>query len=71
MKANLLRGKIVEQGMNVGEFCVKANFVRSTFDRKLNGETEFTRDEIDRIISILGLSEQETCNIFFTRAVAE
>lgn len=65
MKANVLRGKITEMGMNIGEFCERANFVRSTFDRKLNGIYEFDRDEIERIIRVLDLTPDETRNIFF------
>ena len=40
MKSNTLRAKIVERGMTVGEFCNRAGFVRSTFDRKLSGTNE-------------------------------
>ncbi len=69
MRANALRGKIVERGMTIGEFCEKANFVRSTFDRKLSGVSEFDRDEIERIIDALSLTWDETRNIFFAEEV--
>ena len=65
MKANELKGKIVASGMTIGEFCEKNGFVRSTFDRKLSGQSEFDRGEIERIICALGLSLEETRNIFF------
>ena len=65
MRANALRGKIVEKGMTIGEFCEEAKFVRSTFDRKMNGSSEFDRDEIERIIDVLGLTWDEARNIFF------
>ena len=70
MRANVLRGKIVEKGMTIGEFCDRANFVRSTFDRKLNGASEFDRDEIERIMVVLCLTWDETRNIFFTEDVS-
>ena len=69
MRANALRGKIVEKGMTIGEFCEAAKFVRSTFDRKLNGSSEFDRDEIERIIDVLDLTWDEARNIFFTEEV--
>ena len=33
MKANVLKGKIVERGMTIGVFCERTGFSRSTFDR--------------------------------------
>lgn len=65
MKANALKGKIVERGMTIGEFCERANFVRSTFDRKINGSSEFNREEIKRIIAVLDLTWDEARSIFF------
>lgn len=70
MRANVLRGKIVENGMTIGEFCDRANFVRSTFDRKLSGASEFDRDEIGRIIDVLELTWDEARNIFFADEVS-
>lgn len=70
MKTNALRGKIVEKGMNIGQFCEAAGFARTTFDRKLNGRTEFSRNDISRIIEILQLTDEETRNIFFADGVA-
>ena len=65
MKSNILKGKIVESGMTVGELCEKAGIVRSTFDRKLNGTSVFNRDEIQKIIDTLGLSWDDAQKIFF------
>ena len=70
MKANVLRGKIVEKEMTIGQFCEAAGFARTTFDRKLNGRSEFDREEIVRIISVLQLTDEETRNIFFADGVA-
>lgn len=70
MKRNVLRGKIVEKCGTIQEFCDRANFVRSTFDRKLSGETDFTIGDVRRIVNALDLTEQELCNIFFADEVA-
>lgn len=69
MRANLLRGKIAEHGMTIGKFCESADFNRSTFDRKMSGESEFNLGEMKRIRNELQLTAEETCNIFFADEV--
>ena len=69
MKANTLRGKISECGMSVKKFCKVADFARSTFDRKMKGESSFDLSEANRIRDVLHLTDEETCNIFFTNEV--
>lgn len=71
MRENLLRAKIVERGFTVESFCVAAGFNRSTFDRKLTGQNEFTRAEIEKIIIVLCLTDEEVRRIFFPNLVAE
>ena len=65
MNVNELKGKITAKGMTIQAFCDQFGFVRSTFDRKLNGPSEFDRDEIERIINALSLTWDEARNIFF------
>ena len=71
MNASKLRGKIAESGMTIGEFCEKAGFKRSTFDRKIHGKSDFTLCEARRIINVLQLTDDETRNIFFAKMVTE
>ena len=70
MNVDKLRGKIAENRMNISEFCEAAGFARSTFDRKMRGESEFDRDEIERIINTLKMTDEEMRNIFFEDIVA-
>ena len=70
MNADKIRGKIAENRMSISEFCKVAGFVRCTFDRKMSGDSEFSRDEIERIISVLNLTDDETRTIFFENVVA-
>ena len=70
MKPKVLRGKIVERGMTIGEFCEKAGFSRATFDRKMASPGKFDRDDISKIIDVLGLTWDETRNIFFAEEVS-
>ena len=69
MNANKLRGEIVARGMTIQAFCDRFGFVRSTFDRKLNGPGEFDRDEIERITKALQLDWDDVRNIFFAEEV--
>ena len=70
MKRNVLRGKIVETFGTVQEFCDRSGFNRSTFDRKMSGESDFTIGDVRKIVGALRLTEQEMCNIFFADEVA-
>lgn len=71
MNANELKGKIASNGMNVRSFCEQFHFNRSTFDRKLNGLSDFKRSEIERIIHALSLTPEELRNIFFADQVTK
>jgi predicted transcriptional regulator len=70
MNADKIRGKIAENRMSISEFCRVAGFDRSTFDRKMKGDSEFNRNEIERIITTLHLTDDETRTIFFENVVA-
>jgi hypothetical protein len=70
MNVNALKGKIVERGFTIESFCAAAGFVRSTFDRKLNGQSVFDLGEIWKIINVLHLTFEETRIIFFAELVA-
>lgn len=50
------------------DMCVKLGISRSAFYRKCNGESEFTRAEIQKIISILNLDSP--VDIFFNPKVS-
>lgn len=70
MKKDELRGRIVAKGMNIDSFCRKIGMKRVTFDRRMRGDTEFTRDEIEAIAEALDLLPADMCDIFFTNLVA-
>ncbi|MEC1024399.1 helix-turn-helix domain-containing protein [Bacillus paralicheniformis] len=71
VNVNKLRGKIVENGMSIGELAKKIGIDRSTFYRKLNsnGET-FSIKEANLICDVLGLTSEEATVIFFNHSVA-
>lgn len=71
MNINKLKGKIVENEMNVASLAKEMGIDRATLYRKLNkkGET-LTIKEANMIVDILDLTEQEAMEIFFNLIVA-
>ena len=65
-----LRGRIIAKGFSIDSFCSKIGMKRVTFDRRMSGKTEFTRDEIERIVNELNLTVKDMYCIFFAKLVA-
>lgn len=70
MNVAYLRGKIYSKGYNVESFCKACGFVRATFDRRMNGKSEFDRAEIGIMIEVLDLTMEDVREIFFAEKVA-
>ena len=58
--------KIEGKGFDSASFCKACGFSRSTFSRRMSGESEFTGKEVEKMIEVLGLTMEETREIFFT-----
>lgn len=70
MREELLRAKIVANKMTIEEFLVKLksygiDMSKSAFYNKKNGNSDFTRNEIQIISKALGLNNDEVLAIFF------
>ena len=71
MNVNKLKGKIVENEMNVSSLAKKMGINRATLYRKLNNEGDtLTIKEANMIVDILDLTECEAMEIFFNHIVA-
>ena len=71
VNVNKLKGKIVENELNIAGLADRIGLDRSTLYRKLNLEGEtFTIKEANLICSELKLSTQEAMEIFFSQVVA-
>jgi len=71
INVNKLKGKIVENGLKVGELALKIGIDRSTFYRKLKNQGDsFTIREVNLICKELKLTKDEAMEIFFTNYVA-
>lgn len=71
VNVNKLKGKIVEQGMNVEKLAKKIGIDKSTLYRKLQDEGEsITIKEASLMIEVLKLTVEEAHSIFFHQYVA-
>lgn len=66
MNANKLKGRIVEMGLSIDKVASGIGINPATMYRKLNGESEFTRDEILALAQVLNLTDGDIISIFFT-----
>ena len=64
MNINKLKGKIVENEMNVESLALIIGIDRSSLYRKLNNSEKLTIGEAVRIKDALKMTDSEACEIF-------
>ena len=69
VNVNKLRGRIVENGMNVGDLAGELGINRATLYRKIQSG-RFTVGEAQEIARILNLSVEDAVAVFFADFVA-
>lgn len=67
---NKFRGKVVSEGLTIADVAGQLNINPTTLHRKISGESEFTRKEIQQLRSILNMSAEEIDAIFFADELA-
>jgi hypothetical protein len=67
---NLLEAKIKEVGSNIAGAAKAIGVEKPTFYRKLSGESDFYRKEIEMLVKFLNLSIEDMEKIFFDNIVA-
>lgn len=67
---NLFRAKCVEKGVTLEQVAGIIGVNQSTLYRKMNGKSDFTRNEIQLFRSEMGLSCDDVQNIFFAEKLA-
>lgn len=75
MDGDLLKGKLQINGYSIPQIVDKLNeegttITRTTFYRKLRGDSEFTAKEISAIAKIAEFSKKEVMDIFFKEIVS-
>ena len=68
MNRNKLIVKIKEQGKTIQQMAAEVGISLTAMSRKINGKTQFTREEIEKIADLLELTNEELLAIFFSDA---
>lgn len=66
MNYELLKYTLSLRKVYVRDICEKLKISRSAWNRKTSGKSEFTRLEIQLLISELNLSQEQVKEIFFS-----
>jgi putative cro repressor len=66
---SMLRGRIKERLKNEYVLAKKMRCSKATISKKLNNETDFTQDEIEKICQILEIERKDIPSYFFTPIV--
>lgn len=64
-----LKGKIKEIYNTQNEFAEALGISTTSLSYKLNNQSDFTRNELDKAIELLKLKKEEIYDIFFSRKV--
>ncbi|MCD8376772.1 MAG: toxin-antitoxin system, antitoxin component, Xre family protein [Oscillospiraceae bacterium] len=65
----MLREKIEQSGYKLRFIAKKIGITYQAFLNKINNRSEFRANEIQALYVLLGLTEEERVEIFFTRKV--
>ena len=63
---NKFRAKVIENGFAMKQIAESLRISEVTLYRKINGTSDFTRKEIQKLKEILKLDAKTTDEIFFT-----
>lgn len=64
MRANKLKGKIIEKGLSIEKVAEMIGINKATFYRKLSHFDKFTVGDVLAIKKVLSLTPEEVCLIF-------
>lgn len=70
MNTDMLLGKIKERRLTLNKVAHAIGISLSTFRRKIEGKTEFTREEINAVCKYLEIDNSELLTIFFDANVS-
>ena len=63
---NLFKSKYIEHNLNAADVAVILGINPATLARKMSGESDFTRNEIQLFRAALNLSAEDIASIFFS-----
>lgn len=62
---NKFRGKVVSEGLTLATVAEKIGISTAALYRKMSGESDFTRLELQRLRAVLNLTDDDLNTIFF------
>lgn len=62
---NEFRAEVIRRGLTLNQIAEGLGISPTSLNRKMNGESDFFRNEIEKIIHTLHLSGEEVLRIFF------
>ena len=65
LQPNLLKAAIVKAGYTQGKYAQLIGISPNSLTARLNGERQFTVDEVDKTRVVLDIDNAEICAIFF------
>ena len=71
VNTNKLKGKIIGAGYNLTTFAEALGVSQATLSDKLRGEGYFNTMQIEKIVSLLGITIQDIPGYFFADNVSE
>ncbi len=70
MNARELKAEMVRKEKSVDQLCAALGISRTTWFRKIGGESQFTQSEITDLRRELSLDDRQTGLIFFSEEVS-
>jgi predicted transcriptional regulator len=67
VNVNLLMSRLALNGVKIRDYAKELEIGKTTLYRKLSGESEFSRKEIQKTIDFLKIDEKMAFDIFFPK----
>ena len=64
-KKNEFKAAMVRKGLTVADIAKELGIDPATLFRKMSGQSDFYRNEIEKLCTLLELSAEDTLKIFF------
>lgn len=70
MDVKELKAQMIRKDKSVDQLCAAIGISRTSWFRKVGGDTQFTQDELQRLRNELELDDEQTIMIFFSDKVS-
>ena len=70
MDVKELKAQMIRKDKSVDQLCAAIGISRTSWFRKVGGDSQFTQDELQRLRNELQLDDEQTIMIFFSDKVS-